>query len=208
MQKEGSGSTVPLQAHLPSKPCPCLSLSPISKHCQSNMPLRPKRFISSPREQDNNWNPRSAIRPLPLPSMARTHRPPRLRLRRPLARPNSRAGFRISRLVDPTYRNVEDAEEEEEGSDLAVGGDLDRSEERPSQRHLRLRLRLACSAQVDGACRSGRIGGDRGGEGTDTERAAAAWRGRAPGQKGMRGPRPAHARSRREATPRYWAWAE
>jgi hypothetical protein len=47
------------------------------------------------------------------------------------------------------------------GPDLAIGRDLGRSEERPSQRHLRRRLAspapLRGSARVEGCC-SGRIG--------------------------------------------------
>jgi hypothetical protein len=90
-----------------------------------------------------------------------------VRLRRQLTKPNSRAGFRISRLLNPTEQNVKDTEKRggRRGSDLAFERGLCRSEERPSQRHRAPRL-----------CRSARIGGDRGGEGTkDVERAAAAW---------------------------------
>jgi hypothetical protein len=42
------------------------------------------------------------------------------------------------------------------GPDLAIGGDLGRSEERPSQRHLRRRLaspRLRCAARLDSRSR-------------------------------------------------------
>ncbi|NP_001167920.1 uncharacterized protein LOC100381632 [Zea mays] len=53
-----------------------------------------------------------------------------------LARPNSRAGFRISRLLNPTEQNVKDTEKRGGGggSDLAFERGLCRSEERPSQR--------------------------------------------------------------------------
>jgi hypothetical protein len=90
----------------------------------------------------------------------------------------------------------------ERGSNLAVGGDLGRSEERPSQRHLRLRLRLACSARVEGCLPVwsdwGEIGGTRGGEerergGCGREERRERLRGRARGQNGRSGVRPAHA---------------
>jgi hypothetical protein len=90
----------------------------------------------------------------------------------------------------------------ERGSNLAVGGDLGRSEERPSQRHLRLRLRLrlACSARVEGCLPVwsdwGEIGGLGAGkreEGGWREERRERLRGRARGQNGMSGVRPAHA---------------
>jgi hypothetical protein len=91
-----------------------------------------------------------------------------VRLRRQLAKPNSRAGSRISRLLNPTEQNVKDTEKR--GGE--EGGRTLRSKEVSAD--LRSARRSAIAAPR--LCRSARIGGDRGWEGIeDVERAAAAW---------------------------------
>jgi hypothetical protein len=60
------GCTIALQAHLPSKPCPCLSFSPISKHWQSNMPSCRKRLNSI---TTRNTATGQQLKPAPTPTL-------------------------------------------------------------------------------------------------------------------------------------------